>query len=362
LNGLFTDTAFQGALRASLAVILVVGLLALAVAAWEVVEPLLVASVLATALWPWVSRISSAPLGPKRWRIPRIVATSLIYASALATSILFIWIMLTSLVPAVDRVLAAFPEQTAQARQFLEPFRAGDLATGAAKVAEDVAREATNGQAPGEGGAEGPSFSVGTLAIALFGGLTNLVLVLLFTFFLLLEGDRLAHGLLLTLPKDRRIHFRALGLQIRDQVSRWVLAQVVYASVSGLIVGTATWLLQLPTPWIYGMLGVFFGLFPGLGPATATIPAFLVALDLSYWQTVGVAALAVVVYALDSAVLVPKIYGDFMRLPMLVVLVATLVGALLMGVWGAMLASPVAVAVQILLRDLQGRSPDPNSN
>lgn len=59
------------------------------------------------------------------------------------------------------------------------------------------------------------------------------------------------------------------------------------------------------------------------------------------------------------AVLVPRIYGSIMRLPMLVVLVATLIGALLMGIWGALVASQVAVAAQMLIRDSLGREPVP---
>lgn len=92
-------------------------------------------------------------------------------------------------------------------------------------------------------------------------------------------------------------------------------------------------------------------LLPGLGPAFAAVPAIVVALDLAPWQPVSVLLFGVVIYILDGALFVPRIYGSVMQLPMFVVLIATLLGADLMGVWGAMIASPVAVALQIILRD-----------
>ena len=96
---------------------------------------------------------------------------------------------------------------------------------------------------------------------------------------------------------------------------------------------------------------------PGIGPAAATIPALLVALGMSTWQPVAVAIFGVAAYALDGTVLVPKVFGDILRLPMLVVLFATLAGAILMGIWGALIGPQVAVAIQIVIKDLLGREP-----
>ena len=101
------------------------------------------------------------------------------------------------------------------------------MATPAATRAATAAGELSQ---PGQQG-PGP-VNVGGLVISIFGGAVNLVLVLVFTFFLLLEGDRLAQGALLALPKERRIHVRNLGLSIRDNISRWVVAEGTYAAIS----------------------------------------------------------------------------------------------------------------------------------
>jgi predicted PurR-regulated permease PerM len=66
-------------------------------------------------------------------------------------------------------------------------------------------------------------------------------------------------------------------------------------------------------------------------------------------------ALAVLVgyvlyHQLESHVIVPRIYGDTMKLSASVIVIAILIGATLMGILGAILALPVAAAVPVVLR------------
>ncbi len=350
---LFNDRGFRAGLLAGIAVLLVLGTVALLSKAWVLVQPLIVAAFLSAALWPWVSRISSRPIGRARWRPPRFLAAGLIYSVALGSTILVVWMMLQGLIPQLGRLLAAYPQQTAFIQEYLEPFRAGDIAGGAARVAEDVAREASGDAGPpGAAATTVAAVSVGALAIGLFGGLTTLALVLVFTFFLLLEGDRLAQWILLMLPKGRRAGARVLALEIRDRISRWVLAQFTYAAVSFGLMTAGMFAIGIPSPWVYGIFSAFLALLPGIGPAAAAIPAFFVAMDLSSWQAIAVAGFAAAVYAMDGTFLVPRIYGSVMDLPVFVVLLGTLLGFELMGVWGAMIAAPAAVTVQIVLRSL----------
>jgi predicted PurR-regulated permease PerM len=329
---LFKDGVFRAGLKASLAVLVVVALVYLVFfKAWALVQPL---------------------IGLLRWRPPRVLVASVIYTITIGTSMLVVWLLIQGMLPQVDRLLAAYPEQTAFIRDYLAPFQSGDIAGGAARVAEDVVNGTRQEQGEGTAAAVAgvAAVSAGALAIGLFGGLVTLGLVLIFTFFLLLEGDRFAQWLLMTLPKERRADARMLGLEIRDRVSRWLLAQFTYAGVSFGLMTAGMAVFQIPNAWLYGIFSMVLALLPGIGPAAAAIPALFVALDLSTWQAVAVAVFGVAVYALDGSVLVPRIYGSVMQLPMFVVLVATLLGFELLGVWGAMIAAPAAATIQILLR------------
>jgi predicted PurR-regulated permease PerM len=354
LNDLLNDRAFRATLRGSLAILVVVLAAFLVVRAWVVVQALIIAIVFATALWPWISAIVAIPIGPRKWHLPRPMVTALVYVSTFLVGAGLIWLMLASLLPVADQVLDRYPEQTEALREYLEPFRSGDLAGGAGRIAQGVAEEAGRQNSNnGEQNGEQPRVpaSIGAAAISLFGGLVTLGLVLVFTFFLLIDGGRLALWSMLLLPKERRQHARVLGLRIRDRMSRWALAYLVYAFLSGAIIVAGMLAFQVPGPMLYGVLAFVMAVFPGVGPAVAVLPAALVSLDSSVEKAIAIVVFGVTFNIVDSTLISTRIFGGAVRLPMFIVFVAFLIGGTLMGVWGALIATPVAVAVQLLLRD-----------
>lgn len=358
------DGAFQIGLRVSLAVLLVVGAALFLYIAWSIIQPLIVSVVLATTLWPWVSKIAAVRIGPRRWRMPRVAAAALVYLTTFLFAGAIIWFTLAEAVPQVGRMFETYPRETAFLREYFEPFQRGDVAAGARRVAEDVVAAETSRQNQRSQGNEAAAngnrsgIDAGALAIGLFGGLVTLGLVLIFTFFLLLDGGRFAQWMLMLLPRERRLWARSIGLRIRDRVSHWVMAQVLYALISGAIAGTAMWALQLPSPLLYAVGGGILAVMPGVGPALVAIPAFLVALGLSPWQAGGVLAFGLALWIVDGTYIAPRVYGTILRLPMFSVLLGMLLGAAVMGIWGALIAPAVTAALQILLRDQMGRPPE----
>lgn len=366
----FHHQYFQLGLRAGLALALLAGAIFLVIRAWPIFQALLIAVVIAVALWPFVTKLTSYSLGPKKWHLPRFLATATIYIVTFATAGAIVLVGISAIVPRLDDIISAVGTQAAPAREYLEAFRSGNLAEGARQVAGDVLGAPAAGSAPATapGGAETAQTDLGpapinaqSLAFGLFGGLTTLALVLVFTFFLLLDGDRFARWIVLAMPRDRRAHVRELGLQIRDHISRWVLAQLIYGLLSGLIVGIVMWALQMPAPHIFGIFGMMLALLPGIGPPVATIPAIFIAVNGEPWQLGAVVLFAVVYYIVDSTMIAPKIYGEMLQVPMGIVLFGLFLGGMLMGVWGALIAAPVAAALQMMIRDYHGRDPLPDN-
>jgi hypothetical protein len=67
----------------------------------------------------------------------------------------------------------------------------------------------------------------------------------------------------------------------------------------------------------------------------------------------------------ESRVLIPRIYGKQLRLPSSVVFFALMVGGVLMGLMGALLALPVAATIMMLIEELRVDLPgeqDPAGN
>ncbi len=65
---------------------------------------------------------------------------------------------------------------------------------------------------------------------------------------------------------------------------------------------------------------------------------------------------------LESRVIVPRVYGQALRLSSAVVVIALLVGGKLGGIVGALLALPIAAAVRMLVEELRVELPGDDSD
>lgn len=333
-----TDTSFRRGLRLGVGLVAVGAAVFVLWRAWTVVEALFIAMVLSTALWPWVSRLSRGSGGA----LPRPVAVAAIFIAAFGTIAGLLWLAVLGAVPILDRVAAEMPGVAGPIRDALEPFRSGDLGEGARQVVE----EATNGAPLEEGQTDAAA-----LALAAAGGATTALLVVAFTLFLLIEGDRYAGWAFMILPKERRASARALAVAVRDRLSGWVVGWIGYAFATAFLVGAIMFALQVPTPWLFGVLAFIFALVPGLGVVLAFVPAAVLASGGPPWQTMAVIVAAALYHATDVMYLSPKLHAGVLQLPTFVGVVAVLVGVAIFGIWGGLIAAPVAAVIAMTLNE-----------
>jgi predicted PurR-regulated permease PerM len=96
----------------------------------------------------------------------------------------------------------------------------------------------------------------------------------------------------------------------------------------------------------------FFDLIPLVGATLGAILAGIVVAFVNF--PVGVivwAAVQIAYQQVENNLVQPFVYGKAVELHPLVVIVAVLIGAALLGVLGALLAIPAAAAVQAVVRD-----------
>ena len=128
------------------------------------------------------------------------------------------------------------------------------------------------------------------------------------------------------------------------------------------VVGVITWLglLALGVPWAM-WLGAAAGVLeivPNLGPVLSTIAGAAVALwkGSSYLplEPPLLAGLVVLFYVLvqvvENYLIVPRVMGDALKLPALVVLAGVIIGGLVASVPGAVLATPLIATARELWR------------
>ncbi len=160
------------------------------------------------------------------------------------------------------------------------------------------------------------------------------------------------------IPPSIGPEFAQLIQQVRRTWTGFLRGQMLLM----LVIGTFTWLgatvLGLPQPLLLGVLAGLMELIPNIGPILAAIPAVLLALIFGSAHfalnnivfALLVVGFYVLVQLLENQFLVPRIMGDAVDLPTLVVLIGTIAGAGAFGILGALLATPVIATGNLLFR------------
>jgi predicted PurR-regulated permease PerM len=187
--------------------------------------------------------------------------------------------------------------------------------------------------------------------ISIAGGIVGIMTALVVAFYYLMEKALLRRLILQQLRAENRTRVARVWDDVEAQVGRWLRGQFTLC----LIIGTTATI-------GYGLMGVRFwpllGLVAGIteaipivGPWLGGVPAVVIALTQSWEKALMVAAFIVCLQLLENAILVPRVMRGAVGLTPLTVFVAILVGTQFMGIVGALLAIPLAAAVQVIVTD-----------
>ena len=144
--------------------------------------------------------------------------------------------------------------------------------------------------------------------------------------------------------------------EIARRVRRYLVALSLTSVVSGVATGLFCWAMGLDAPYTWGLVAFLLNYVPTIGPFVAVVPPSLYAL--LQFSDPGRAALVFAgVGAIQFVIgnfIDPKIEGRALALSPVVVLVAIIFWGWLWGVFGALLAVPITVALVVVARQFPG--------
>ncbi|HXO49791.1 MAG TPA: AI-2E family transporter [Mycobacterium sp.] len=186
---------------------------------------------------------------------------------------------------------------------------------------------------------------------ALFSAVSNMVIVAVLTVYFLVDMPRIRTTLYRFAPHSRRPRAILIGDEIFAKVGDYVFGNVV----TSLIAGAATFVWCVIFDISYPLLlGAFVALLDLL-PYGSTVGGFIVAavaLTVSIPVSIATVAFYIGFRLAEDYLLVPKIIGRAVKVPAGVTVVAVLIGGALLGIVGALVAIPVAAALQLLTQEL----------
>jgi predicted PurR-regulated permease PerM len=180
----------------------------------------------------------------------------------------------------------------------------------------------------------------------------QMLTILTMTFFLLLDGRRIANFVISRCGRHREERLRGIAERIYKSTSGYVAGALTITSINGILTFIVLSILGVPFAVPLAVMMSFFGLIPLVGATIGGVLILLVTLFTDFPSATIIYAIFLIVYQqFENNVLQPFIFKRTVNVPPLAVIVAILAGSSVLGVVGALVAIPIAAALQIVLTE-----------
>jgi predicted PurR-regulated permease PerM len=191
--------------------------------------------------------------------------------------------------------------------------------------------------------------AVGQVAFTIGGLLIVVVLMLYFTGSL----PALKSGMYRLVPASSRPKFIEIAEQIMRSVGRFVLGQGALGLLNGVLSFIVLSIVGSELAVVYAFIALIASTIPLIGTISASVLISLLVLLLDGPQTALPVAIYYLVYMqVEAYVISPQIMNRAVKVPGVVVVLSALIGGTLLGILGALVAIPVAAAIQLILKEV----------
>jgi len=193
------------------------------------------------------------------------------------------------------------------------------------------------------------------IAFGVVSALTSTIIVAILTLYFVGSMHSLKRGFYQLAPASKRARVAEITEEITGSVGRYVVGQLTLGLINGVCTFLLLSFLGASLPAVFAVIAFVGSLIPLVGTLSASVVIVLMQLlmghtDSNVWW---IAAIYYVVYMqIEAYVISPRIMSSAVKLPGAVVVIAALVGGSLLGLFGAVIAIPVAAAVQLIVKEV----------
>lgn len=292
---------------------------------------LFASAVVATALAPYVRSLEKKGL-------PRWVAVSIIYLGIF----LFLGLVLVLVVPTITTQVGELVDNWPNINRSLQ-----------ATLSQNAALRGVYDSLTSESGDASAIFSqVVNITSVFVNGVVTTVLFLVLTFYLLMNGRKLAHFVVGLAPQGKeRIRYGRLIARMSERMGFWFRGQFIISLMTFFVVWIALSLLRVEYALTLALIASVAEFVPLVGAWIGATPAVLVAFGQS-----PVLALFVVIFffawqSFQGYIISPQVMRRAIGVPSIFILISVLILANLIGFVGVFLAAPIAAAVAVLVEE-----------
>lgn len=205
-----------------------------------------------------------------------------------------------------------------------------------------------------------------SMATGFMNGLANLLLMLVLTFLMLVEGPRWHERFwrLVYKNRDRRRHHQQLSTKMYNVVSSYVTGQVLVALTAAIATGVGifamSFFLSVPVSVALPAAAVVFvtAFIPMFGAMIGGVVAGLLIVIYNFPAALIFGVYFIIYQQIENNFIVPKIQSKKLNMSALAVLISVIIGIKIGGILGAFVAIPIGGCVMIVAQDYLARRKD----
>ncbi len=287
--------------------------------------------------------------------VPRVISVIFSYIIFFAVIALIIVYFVPIVVNQVNELIKALPDFMAAVLEYYNELQDRFLRLSLPKSTKSLINEITsNAQKYGVrllGGA--PETITG-----FFGGLFNLIMGPVIAFYILKDMAAIRTTMYGLFPERMREEVKVVTFKVNYVVGGYLRGQALISLIVGTLIGIYFWIIGIKFAFLLGVIGGILNIIPYFGPvvagALAAIVAFFQAPILALWAIIG----TLVIQQVDGAFISPNIMRHAVDLHPALIIFSLIIGGILLGFLGLLLAVPVAAVAKALVMYYFYEGPD----
>lgn len=296
------------------------------------------------ALAGFIAVAVSGPVGRLEGRMPRGLAIAVVYLGVLLVPMLVGLIVVPPLVRAASDLIDQAPGYADQVQRFVNGDETLRRLDDDFDLVDQLQKQAD--ALPARIG--GAATWLGDLGLGIVNSVFAGVTILILSVFLVSSGRRWIDGLVRIAAPDHESRIRGVLDRMGGAVGGYIGGAIVQALIAGGLAFIVMLLLGVPFAAPLAVTVALFGLIPLVGATIAAVIVGVVTLFNDFpTDTIIWVIWAVIYQQLENTVIQPRIQKRAVGVHPFGVMVAVLFGGSLLGVPGALLAVPIAAALQI---------------
>lgn len=285
---------------------------------------------------------------PGKKRGSRALATALSFLVVVAALTIFIWSLVPPLVRQTESFINAAPgvvnslhDSNSEIGQLVQKY---NLEKQVDNVSDQLGARLKN--------IGGAAFStISKIGSSVF----SMLAILALTFMMLVEGPHWMQFFKELFPKRHQPDVERLGLDMYRVVKGYVNGQVTLAAIAAVLITPALFILGVSYPVALMVVVFICGLIPMVGHTIGAVIVTLVALAHSPAAALIILAYYILYQQVENYFIQPRIQANSTNMSPLLVFMAVIVGVSFSGLFGGLVAIPVAGCIRIVILDFLER-------